>query len=67
MDGEQNGTQEGTQAQEGQGQQQAQQAAPQQVVGGNEAGNVSAPDYERQIAERDEKIASLEAQIADAA
>ena len=67
MDGEQNGTQEGTQAQEGQGQQQAQQAAPQQVVGGNEAGNVSAPDYERQIAERDEKIASLEAQIAEAA
>lgn len=66
MDGEQNGTQEGTQAQEGQGQQ-AQRAASQQVDGGNGNGDAPAPDYERQIAERDEKIASLEAQIADAA
>lgn len=65
MDGEQNGTQEGTQAQEGQGQQ-AQQAASQQVDGGNGNGDAPAPDYERQIAGRDEKIASLEAQIAEA-
>lgn len=31
------------------------------MTGGN------APDYEKQIAERDEKIASLEAQVAEAA
>lgn len=31
--------------------------------GGNKVGN--APDYEKQIAEHDEKIASLEAQIAE--
>ena len=67
MDGEQNGMQESTQDQEGQGQQQTQQAASQQVDGGNGNGDASAPDYERQIAERDEKIASLEAQIAEAA
>ncbi len=68
MDGEQNGTQEGTQNAQEQGQQQAKQAAPQQVGnGGNEAGNAPAPDYERRIAERDEKIASLEAQVAEAA
>lgn len=34
------------------------------VDGGNEAGNVAASDYERQVSERDEKVASLEAQSA---
>ncbi len=68
MDGEQNGTQEGTQNAQEQGQQQLQQTASVQVDnGGNESGNAPAPDYERQIAERDEKIASLEARIAEAA
>lgn len=66
MDGEQNGTQENTQAQEEQVDTTAQQAASQQVDGGNEDGNAAAPDYEKQIAERDEKIATLEAQIAEA-
>ena len=61
MDGETNVSQQeaqGTQGQEGQ-QQEAQ--GQQEVTGGN------APDYEKQIAERDEKIASLEAQVAEAA
>ena len=56
MDGEQNGSQEATQ---GTAQEQAQQGQSQ--VGG------STPDYKKQIAERDEKIASLEAQVAEAA
>ena len=66
MDGETNGSQEATQGaqdasqQPGQGQQETQQGQ-QEVTGGN------APDYEKQIAERDEKIASLEAQVAEAA
>ena len=65
MDGETNGGQETTQGaqdqaqQQGQEQQEAQQGQSQ--VGGNET------DYEKQIAERDEKIASLEAQVAEAA
>ena len=66
MDGETNGGQEATQGaqdasqQQGQGQQETQQGQ-QEVTGGN------APDYEKQIAKRDEKIASLEAQVAEAA
>lgn len=66
MDGETNGGQEATQGaqdqtqQQGQDQQEAQQGQ-QEVTGGN------ASDYEKQIAERDEKIASLEAQVAEAA
>lgn len=65
MDGEQNGNQEATQGAEnaqdqGQEQQEAQQGQ-QEVTGGN------APDWEKQIAERDEKIAALEAQVAKAA
>lgn len=66
MDGETNGGQEATQGaqdasqQQGQEQQETQQQGQSQV-GGNEA------DYEKQIAERDEKIASLEAQVAEAA
>ena len=66
MDGEQNGNQEATQGAEnpqdqGQNQQETQQQGRQQVEGG------SAPDFERQIAERDERIAALEAQVAEAA
>lgn len=65
MDGETNGGQEATQSaenasqQQGQEQQETQQGQSQ--VGGNET------DYEKQIAERDEKIASLEVQVAEAA
>ena len=65
MDGETNGGQEATQGaqdasqQQGQEQQETQQGQSQ--VGGSET------DYEKQIAERDEKIASLEAQVAEAA
>lgn len=58
MDGETNGGQEATQGAQDQAQQQSQeqqetQQGQQEVTGG------SAPDYEKQIAERDEKIASL--------
>ena len=66
MDGETNGSQEATQGaqdasqQQGQGQQETQQ-------GQQEVTSSNAPDYEKQIAERDEKIASLEAQVAEAA
>lgn len=56
MDGETNGGQEATQ-----GAQDASQQQGQSQVGGSET------DYEKQIAERDEKIASLEAQVAEAA
>ena len=65
MDGETNGGQEATQGaqdasqQQGQEQQETQQGQSQ--VGGE------TPDYEKQIAERDEKIAALEAQVAKAA
>jgi len=65
MDGETNGGQEATQGaqdasqQQGQEQQKTQQGQSQ--VGGSET------DYEKAIAERDEKIASLEAQVAEAA
>ena len=64
MDGETNGGQEATQgaqdtSQQGQEQQETQQGQSQ--VGGD------ATDYEKQIAERDEKIAALEAQVAEAA
>ncbi len=62
MDGETNGSQQEAQGTQGQeGQQQATQGQ-QEVTGGN-----SGADYEKAIAERDEKIASLEAQVAEAA
>ena len=66
MDGETNGSEKATQGAQDQAQQQGQeqqetQQGQQEVTGGN------APDYEKQIAERDEKIASLEAQVAEAA
>ena len=65
MDGETNGGQEATEGTENTPQQQGQeqkemQQGQQKVIGGN------APDYKKQIAERDEKIASLEAQVAEA-
>ena len=57
---------EATQGEQNQAQQQGQeqqetQQDQQKVTSGN------APDYEKQIAERDEEIASLEAQVAEAA
>ncbi len=65
MDGETNGGQEATQGAQGQTQQQGQEQQEtqqgQSQVGGSET------DYEKQIAERDEKIAALEAQVAEAA
>ena len=62
MEGETNGTQETPQGQEGN---QAPQVPEVNGTDGNtgNAGN----DFERQIAERDTKIAALEAQIAEAA
>lgn len=67
MDGETNGSQEATQGAQDQAQQQGQeqretQQSQQEVTGGNYG-----TDYEKQIAERDEKIVSLEAQVAEAA
>lgn len=71
MDGETNGSQESTQnsqeQEQGQQQAQGQQTASLQVEQGNENGNEAALDYEKQIAEHDEKIVSLGTQIADAA
>ena len=66
MDGETNGGQEATRGAQDTSQQQGQeqqemQRGQQEVTGGN------APDYEKQIAERDEKTASLKAQVAEAA
>ncbi len=66
MDGETNGSQEATQGSENTPQQQGQEQQETQQQGQSQVGG-DATDYERQIAERDEKIASLEAQIADAA
>ena len=67
MDGETNGSQEATQGQEAKAQEQQQEGTQgtQEVTDGNGVGNGT--DYEKQIAERDEKIASLEAQVAEAA
>ena len=64
MDGETNGSQQTPQTEPqatpgGQEGQQQAQASQQEVGGGT--------DYEKAIAERDEKIASLEAQVAEAA
>ncbi len=64
MDGEQNGSQEATQGAQDQAQEQQQEGTQgvQEVTGGN-----AGTDWEKQIAERDEKIAGLEAQVAEAA
>ena len=65
MDGETNGGQEATQgAQDASHQQDQEQQETQQ--GQSQVGGET-PDYEKQIAERDEKIASLEVQVAEAA
>ena len=64
MDGETNGSQEATQGAQDQAQQQGQEQ--QETQQGQSQVN-STPDYEKQIAERDGKIASLEAQVAEAA
>ena len=66
MDGETNGNQEATQGAEAQAQEQQQEGTSgTQEVTGN--GGCTGTDYEKQIAERDEKIAALEAQVAEAA
>ena len=65
MDGEQNGSQEATQ---GAAQEQAQQGQQQEPQGSQEViGNNSGTDWERQIADRDARIAELEGQVAEAA
>ena len=66
MDGETNGGQEATQGTENTPQQQGQEQQKTQQQGQSQVGG-DATDYEKQIAERDEKIASLEAQVAEAA
>lgn len=65
MDGETNGGQEATQGAQDQTQQQGQEQQETQQQGRSQVDSTS--DYEKQIAERDEKIASLEAQVAEAA
>ena len=65
MDGETNGGQEATQGPQDTSQQQGQEQQETQQQGQSQVDNSS--DYEKQIAERDEKIASLEAQVAEAA
>ena len=65
MDGETNGGQEATQGAQDQAQQQGQEQQETQQQGQSQVDNAS--DFEKQIAERDEKIASLEAQVAEAA
>ncbi len=66
MAGETNGGQEATQGSENASQQQDQGQQETQQQGQSQIGG-SETDYEKQIAERDEKIASLEAQVAEAA
>lgn len=65
MDGETNGGQEATQGARDQAQQQGQEQ--QETQQGQSQVSGSETDYEKQITERDEKIASLEAQVAEAA
>ncbi|MBM6868460.1 hypothetical protein [Collinsella tanakaei] len=66
MDGESNGGQEATQGAQDQAQQQGQEQQETQQQGQSQIGG-DASDYEKQIAERDDKTASLEAQVAEAA
>ncbi|SEO76361.1 hypothetical protein [Denitrobacterium detoxificans] len=65
MDGETNGSQEATQGAQDTSQQQGQERQETQQGQSQIDGDTS--DYEKQIAERDEKIAALEAQVAEAA
>ena len=67
MDGETNGSQAAMQGAENQAQQQSQEQQETQQQSRSQVGNANTPDYEKQIADRDEKIASLEAQVAEAA
>lgn len=66
MDGKTNGGQEVTQGAQDTSQQQGQEQQETQQQGQSQIG-CSETNYEKQIAERDEKIASLEAQVAEAA
>ncbi|MDD7203556.1 MAG: hypothetical protein PUH18_04340 [Coriobacteriaceae bacterium] len=66
MDGETNGSQEATQGAQDASQQQGQEQQETQQQGQSQVGG-DATDYGKQIAERDEKIASLEEQVAEAA
>ncbi|MBE6473418.1 MAG: hypothetical protein E7Z99_07620 [Coriobacteriaceae bacterium] len=66
MDGETNGSQEATQGSENTSQQQGQEQQETQQQGQSQVGG-EASDYEKQIAERDEIVASLEARVAEAA
>ncbi len=68
MGGETNGNQETTQGAENQAQQEQQQEGTQaQQEVGSDAGNGDVTDWEKQIAERDARIAELEGQVAEAA
>ncbi len=64
MDGEQNGGQETTQDA---AQEQAQQGQQQEPQGSKEVTGNTGTDWERQIADRDARIAELEGQVAEAA
>ena len=66
MDGETNGGQEATRGAQDRAQQQGQEQQETQQQGQSQEGG-DASDYEKQIAERDEKIVSLEAQVTEAA
>lgn len=63
MDGETNGSQETTQGAESQAQEQQQES----TQGVQEVGGSSGGDWEKQIADRDARIAELEGQVAEAA
>lgn len=63
MDGETNGSQEATQGAQDQAQEQQQEG----TQGVQEVGGNAGTDYEKQIAERDARIAELEGQVAEAA
>ena len=66
MDGETNGGQQETQAQQ-EAQTNGQEGQQQETQSQQEVGVASAPDYERQIADRDARITKLEGQVAEAA
>ena len=66
MDGETNGGQQEAQAQQ-EAQTNGQEGQQQETQGQQEVGVASAPDYEKQIADRDARITELEGQVAEAA
>lgn len=67
MDSETNGGQESTQDAENASQQQGQKRQEAQGQLQVDGAGAAAPDWEKQITERDERIAALEAQVAEAA